>query len=123
MELTLHTEGWYDASHALDNYVGKCSAMHGHTYKAEVWVKGEEEQLQENGILWDFGNLKTILNLFDHKCLNVSFNDIRKINSTAENQVLFVYKKFKEANPELKFKVRIYEQLAPKRSYCECGDF
>ena len=66
MELILHTEGWYDAAHHLNNYDGACANLHGHTYKCEVWVKGEEEKLQENGILWDFGNLKKLIKQFDH---------------------------------------------------------
>lgn len=123
MKLLLHTEGWYDSSHALKDYEGKCSSLHGHTYKCKVWVCGDESQLQNNGILWDFGNLKKITDFFDHRCLNVLFNDVRKINSTAENQCLYVYKKLKENHPNLKFKVRIYEQLEPKKSWCECGDF
>ena len=123
MELTLHTEGWYDASHALENYDGPCSNMHGHTYKVEVWVKGMESDLNEAGIMWDFGKLKKLTSILDHKCLNAVFNEIKKINSTAENQCLWFYNKLKEENSKLQFKVRIYEQLEPKKSYCECGDF
>jgi len=123
MELTLHTEGWYDASHNLECYDGKCANKHGHTYKVKVWVKGDSEQLDKSGILWDFGNLKKIINQFDHKDLNELFNEIQNINSTAENQCMFIYNRLKETNNNLKFKVRVYEQLAPKQSYCECGDF
>ena len=123
MELTLHTEGWYDASHHLENYDGKCANKHGHTYKVAVWVKGDSSQLDKSGMLWDFGNLKTIINQFDHNDLNNLFNEIQNINSTAENQCLFVYSRLKENAPKLRFKIRVYEQLQPKESYCECGDF
>lgn len=119
MEITLHTEGWYDASHHLENYVGKCANSHGHTYKVKVWVKGDSEQLDEAGILWDFGTLKKVIDMFDHKCLN----DLYSTNSTAEHQCMFIYKMIKGQREDLKFKVRIYEQLAPKESYAECGDF
>jgi len=81
MKITLHTEGWFDAAHHLENYEGKCSNKHGHTYKVEVWIQGEEEQLDKAGILWDFGKLKDILNTFDHKDLNELYIN----NSTAEN--------------------------------------
>ena len=120
MELTLHTEGWFDASHHLKDYDGKCSQSHGHTYKIEVWVKGDSSELNKAGILWDFGNLKRLLNIFDHKNLN----DLYKFeNSTAENQCIVIYNDLKKRNKNLNFKVRLYEQLEPKRSYCECGDF
>lgn len=123
MELTLHTEGWYDASHSLEDYDGKCANKHGHTYLVRVWVKGEESQLNKSGILWDFGNLKKIISQFDHTDLNELFNEVQGINSTAENQAMFIYNRLKEIDPDLKFKIRLYEQIAPKRSYCECGDF
>lgn len=119
-ELTLYTEAWYDAAHHLENYDGACSRLHGHTYKAEVFVKGNQSQLQKNGILWDFKNIKDLVKKFDHT------DDLTKImgkNSTAENQALYFYGILKEQNPNLKFRIRIYEQLEPKRSYCEVGDF
>jgi len=119
MKITLHTEGWFDASHHLNNYKDKCSNIHGHTYKVEVWIKGTDKQLDCAGILWDFGILKKILNEFDHTDLN----DIYVHNSTAENQSINIYNKIKKTSPELKFKVRLYEQIEPKKSYCECGDF
>ena len=122
MKLRIHTESWYDAAHHLENYEGACKNLHGHTYKCEVWVEGEEEQLDEAGILFDFGNIKKITKELDHSPLG-DINNIIKKNSTAENQCLYIYKKLKEMNNELLFKVRVFEQLEPKRSYCECGDF
>lgn len=119
MQLTLHTEGWFDAAHHLENYEGKCANMHGHTYKVEVWVRGDESLTNDAGILWDFGNLKEQLNRFDHKNLDEVFD----CNSTAENQCILLYRTLKCNSPKLDFKVRVYEQLAPKKSYCECGDF
>ena len=118
MKLTLHTEGWFDSAHCLKNYKGKCANVHGHTYKIEVWVCGDSDQLDKAGILWDFGNLKEILNHFDHKNLN----DLYKVNSTAENQCMEIFNQLKIMNEHLQFKVRLYEQLLPKESYCECGD-
>lgn len=120
MKITIHTEGWFDAAHHLKDYDGACSALHGHTYKVELWVKGEEEQLDNTGILFDFGNLKLLLKEFDH---SGDMTDIMGINSTAENQALYFYKKLKSMNNDLNFKVRVFEQLQPKRSYAEVGDF
>jgi len=119
MEITLHTEGWFDASHHLKNYEGKCNNQHGHTYKIEVWTKGAEEQLQDNGILWDFGYLKQIIEKYDHRNLD----DLYECNSTAENQALNIYRLLKDDFPRLRFKVRLYEQLSPKESYAEVGDW
>ena len=119
MKLTLHTEGWFDAAHHLQDYEGKCANMHGHTYKVEVWVKGNVDDLDKAGIMWDFGKLKTIIKTFDHKNLD----DIYTYNSTAENQCIGIFSTLKVIDNHLQFKVRVYEQLAPKESYAECGDF
>ena len=122
MELTLHTEGWYDAAHHLENYDGACANLHGHTYKVEMWVRGEESFIDKAGILYDFGNLKKLSKLLDHSPEG-DINNIIKKNSTAENQCLWFYNNLREGFDYLNFKVRVYEQLAPKESYCECGDF
>ena len=122
MKLTLHTEGWYDAAHHLNNYEGACANNHGHTYKVEVWVKGETGQQDEAGILWDFGNLKSIIKKYDHVTLN-GIEPFDKVNATAENQCQDIYLQLKTIDPHLQFKVRVYEQLAPKESYCDCGDW
>ena len=127
MELTLHTEGWFDASHHLENYEGKCANSHGHTFFTEIWIKGSSTQLNKSGILWDFGNLKKLLEEVDHKDLNdfmkSSDDEFRDVNPTAENLCLIFYNILSNSDSHLKFKVRIYEQIAPKKSYCECGDF
>lgn len=71
----------FDSAHCLSWHKGKCSNLHGHTYKLEVSIQGE---LTQNGIVMDFGDLKkivkkSVLAKLDHKNLN----DIFK-NPTAE---------------------------------------
>ena len=41
----------FSAAHALRGYRGKCENMHGHNWKVEVYVRGE--QLDEVGMEWD----------------------------------------------------------------------
>jgi len=122
MKLRLHTEGWFDAAHNLENYPGDCKNLHGHTYKVEVWIEGNDSQLDDAGILWDFGKLKELTSKLDHSVLG-NINIILGCNATAENLCKWFYDKIKKYHPELGFKVRVYEQLEPKKSYCECGDF
>lgn len=31
----------FDSAHMLSNYEGKCSNLHGHTYKLQVTLKGD----------------------------------------------------------------------------------
>jgi 6-pyruvoyltetrahydropterin/6-carboxytetrahydropterin synthase len=120
MIITIHTEGWYDSAHHLNNYEGNCKNLHGHTYKIELWVKGEEKQLDKAGILFDFGILKQIIKKYDH------IGDLTEIigkNSTAENQAIMFYKQLKQINNQLLYKIKVYEQLEPKRSWAQIGDF
>ena len=68
MESMLITKEFtFDAAHKLDWHQGKCKNLHGHTYKLQVTVVGE---LNKNGIVIDFGDLKNIVN---NKVIEVLF--------------------------------------------------
>ncbi len=64
----------FEMSHALWNYDGPCSNMHGHSYKLFVTVIGQpidDTKNPKNGMVIDFGSLKTIVkteivNKLDH---------------------------------------------------------
>ncbi|MBQ9215085.1 MAG: 6-carboxytetrahydropterin synthase [Bacteroidales bacterium] len=64
----------FEAAHCLENYDGKCSRLHGHSYKLFVTVSGYPEQDENSpklGMVMDFGLLKQIVNeeiieKFDH---------------------------------------------------------
>lgn len=117
--MKLKTEGTFDAAHHLVGYKGKCANVHGHTWRVIVWAEGSFLSTNKTGILWDFTNLKKILDELDHTDLNEIFV---KDSPTAENIAYYIlgilktdYKKEKLAN-FLEFKVRVYE--SPK-SYVE----
>ena len=119
MIITLFTEEFFNAAHLLKNYNGKCSEIHGHSWKVEVWIRGSEDQKDNLGILWDFNNLKKIVDQFDHKNLN----NILPENPTVENITKFIYKQLKNEHKELLFKIRVFESIIKRKSYCEIGDF
>jgi 6-pyruvoyltetrahydropterin/6-carboxytetrahydropterin synthase len=119
MRITLYTEEFFNAAHLLEGYDGKCSKLHGHSWKVCVWVRGDETQKTADGILWDFNNLKKIISSFDHAYLN----DVLGMNSTVENITSYIYNTLKIHYGALSFKVRVYENLLSKHSYCEAGDF
>jgi len=56
MGFSLRAEMQFSAGHRLIGYPGKCSAPHGHTYRAELVVAGGE--LDAVGMVQDFGVLK-----------------------------------------------------------------
>jgi len=118
MILTIYTEAFFDSAHLIKNHPGKCAYLHGHTWKVSVWVRGDSALIDSSGILWDFGNLKEITDKLDHKNLN----DIIE-KPTAESIALLIYSECKSGNNRLDFKIRVYENVISKTSYCETGDF
>ncbi len=62
----------FSAAHRLENFYGKCEALHGHNWKVEVFLQGDH--LDNAGLLMDFGVVKArtqeLLQEIDHKYLN-----------------------------------------------------
>ena len=122
MKLTLHTEVAIDSAHQLINYKGKCANIHGHTWKVELWFRGDSSSKDDVGIMVDFGIVKDLKELLDHKFIN----DImpNNINPTAENLTEFIYDYLKKIiKKQIDVKVRVYETYVEKITYCEGGDF
>lgn len=85
-------EETFAAGHALRNYHGKCENVHGHNYRCQVTLQGE--QLDSIGLLVDFVELKravhTVLDRMDHQWLN-EFTPFDVINPSAENMAKYIY--------------------------------
>lgn len=62
----------FAAAHQLKMVGEKCENLHGHNWKIEVYLEGEE--LKASGVLMDFGEIKRhvadIVGRLDHKFLN-----------------------------------------------------
>lgn len=83
----------FDAAHHLPNYKGKCENPHGHTYRLDVVVEGEQK---EDELVLDFAELKKIvnevaLNKLDHKDLNEVLD-----NPCAENIAKWIFDELKK---------------------------
>jgi 6-pyruvoyltetrahydropterin/6-carboxytetrahydropterin synthase len=69
---TVRVEAEFAAAHFLSHYHGKCENLHGHNYRVRLWAKGND--LDEGGMLADFGMIKKILREIisdlDHTNLN-----------------------------------------------------
>ena len=87
-------EHTFAAGHALRNYHGKCENVHGHNYRVQVGMEGSE--LDQNGLLYDFAELKKQLRAaseyLDHQFLN-ELKPFDKINPSAENIAKFICEK------------------------------
>lgn len=78
------TEAEFDAAHFLAGYQGKCSNIHGHRWKVVVQV--EKEQLDADGMVVDFkdlkGELHNLAECFDH-CLILERDTLKPATMTA----------------------------------------
>jgi len=74
------------SAHKLElSYPSKCSNLHGHNWKIDVFLKAEK--LNENGMIIDFDHIaQKLIDKLDHKILN----DVLDFNPTAENLAEFI---------------------------------
>ena len=112
----LRVESHFDAAHRLVGYKGKCSRVHGHRWKVEVFVSGDK--LDNMGILVDFEVLKQRLEKMVEKLDHSFLNDSKEIgNPTSENISRYIFKSLKGLPNSVKLeKVRVWES---PDSWCE----
>lgn len=83
-ELKVRTH--FAAAHQLKLVALKCENLHGHNWKIEVYLKGRD--LNDAGVLMDFGEIKAavngIMNDLDHKYLN-ELECFKSRNPSSEN--------------------------------------
>ena len=100
----------YDAAHFLEGYDGKCARLHGHRYVVEAAVAAEA--LDEQGIAFDFSDLKGALRELaedlDHVCLN-DLPMFQDVPTSAENQARYFFEALS---------ARLPEELARGLLYC-----
>jgi 6-pyruvoyltetrahydropterin/6-carboxytetrahydropterin synthase len=113
----LMVEDTFDAAHALRGYEGACENLHGHTWKVQVFLKGNK--LNKIGLLEDFKNIKLrlarTLRPFDHKLINDA-PPFDKINPTSENLAATIFKLMKKEYQSL-YKVTVWESATTNASY------
>jgi len=83
----------FAAAHQLKMVAEKCENLHGHNWRVEVYIAGQE--LNNAGVLMDFGEIKVHLNeiidSLDHKFLNeLDFFDDG--NPSSENIARYIAK-------------------------------
>lgn len=62
----ISVEFTFDAGHRIVGHKGKCARLHGHTYRVHVMAAGP---LREPGFVVDFGDIKDLVNKWDHRML------------------------------------------------------
>jgi len=122
----------FEAAHALDCHDGKCSNIHGHSYKLHVTVIGKPNRSKgdaKDGMVIDFSDIKHIVktmvvNPFDHalvleKDSPYLTDELRQrqklilydLQPTAENMIIDMVERIKQMMPkEIKlYSVKLYE--------------
>ena len=98
--IELSQEFGFDAAHYLGNGAAENRRLHGHSFYAEVTLRGEANPA--TGVLRDLGDvdaaLKAIRATLDHRLLN----DIEELGiPTLENLAKYIYVRAKAALPEV----------------------
>jgi 6-pyruvoyltetrahydropterin/6-carboxytetrahydropterin synthase len=115
-------ERHFSSAHQLRGYKGKCENLHGHNYKIEVFVRGEE--VNDIGLLVDFGDVKTatdeVVKYLDHRNINELPPFDIEINTSAENIARFILEyigsRINEKGIEV-YKVRCFETPTSVATY------
>jgi 6-pyruvoyltetrahydropterin/6-carboxytetrahydropterin synthase len=113
----------FSAAHCLRGYQGNCSALHGHNWAVQVFVRAKE--VDNVGIAVDFRKLKqeldAILNELDHTNLN-ELDMFKDNNPTSELIAKYIYlilkEKINDSNVNV-YKVRVCESPGSGASYFE----
>ena len=115
----LKAQMYFAAAHHLLNYEGECENQHGHNWKVEAYVKGNE--LNKSNLLIDFKILKRelniVLDLLDHKDIN-TLEDFKGISPSSETLSKYIYTKLKEKISCIS-KVSVWETEHACASYFE----
>lgn len=98
--IEISQEFGFDAAHYLGNGAAENRRMHGHSFYAEVTLRGEADPA--TGFLRDFGEvdraLQAIRESLDHRLLN----EIEELGvPTLENLARYIYVRAKQALPEV----------------------
>ena len=98
--IEISQEFGFDAAHYLGNSAPENRRLHGHSFYAEVTLRGERDPV--TGFLRDFGDvdraLKVIREELDHRLLN----EIEGLGTpTLENLAHYIYVRAKQMLPEV----------------------
>jgi len=77
------------SAHYLPEYPGKCRRLHGHNWRITATCQSKE--LDEQGMVVDFAEIKRLCERLDHYNINDVFAEVgHKVPTTAENIAEFL---------------------------------
>ena len=104
--MRLEVEFNFAAAHRLPRYDGPCRRPHGHNYQFFVALEGEVDPA--SGMIFDFGDLKKLVQ--EHVLSRVDHRDLNDVldNPTAENIARWIWEVLEPHLPGLS-EVRLHE--------------
>jgi len=98
---TITKEFSFSAAHQLTQLSEghPCSRVHGHNYKVKVELKSND--LDKQGMVQDYGELKPIKDWIDQTLDHKNLNNIVPRDPTAENIAIWIYSLWKSSFPLL----------------------
>lgn len=85
----------FSAAHFLENYKGKCEALHGHNWRVEVVISSPH--VGTDGMVIDFKIIKDMLNKVISQLDHCLLNDLlffKKKSTTSEMIAKYIYDEF-----------------------------
>ncbi len=117
----LIVEDRFESAHNLREYKGKCESLHGHNWRVQAFLRGEN--LTKQGFVMDFKEiklyLKDIISRLDHTYLN-KIPPFKKDNPTSENIARYIFKKLASRLKSKKitlYKISVWESETSCASY------
>ena len=112
----------FEAAHRLPHHDGKCSRLHGHSWKATIIVKGHTLRRggAKDGMLMDYGEMKAPLNELVEDYLDHHFlNDTLDLESPTSEQIArWIYEQLADRNVRGLYAVRVEETCTSKCTFC-----
>lgn len=111
----LNTEFTFDAAHFIEGYDGKCSQLHGHTYKVKMCAESNQlhpsKYLKTPDMVCDFNELKWVSKGVDKGGLDHALiNDHVTMATTAERLAEYIHNETKKRIPaSIKLTVTVWE--------------
>jgi 6-pyruvoyltetrahydropterin/6-carboxytetrahydropterin synthase len=112
----------FSSAHQLRGYKGKCENLHGHNYRIEIYARGRE--LDNIGLLVDFGELKTaadeVVQYLDHRNINELAPFDEELNPSAENLARYILERVSQQVGDDRvrvYKVRCFETPTSVATY------
>jgi 6-pyruvoyltetrahydropterin/6-carboxytetrahydropterin synthase len=120
---TLYVKDGFAAAHRIEDYNGKCEALHGHNFLVEALFTGE--RLGKGGMLVDFAILKNylkhVLDALDHKYINdIPF--FKGTASSSEYLAMYIFGEMKKLIQGIGItlkEIRVWESEKAYAAYCE----